>query len=580
MESLPGGVGNKVREIDPRVRRVFSDGRGRGVSCGVNRAQFNEAIVALMGCVLSEGGCSAAGGLSAAQAFNVYFWHAAGTVSSIFLSAARTRYRHSILLVGYSRISMSKATLGRSIGASNRNTAAFASTSSKSRATSAALSSSFRRRPIILALVLLSLTIYTLGTSSANYSPRGIIFKSSPTNRYQSEDGPEIGDYSPPSLSELRKLVGKNPTFLAKDSHSSFGYNNIRYIFEGTLLLARIMNRIPILPESIWCRKCAVASEICTEYSLRHISDRNSHMEELGVKWNEPGEAWKLGIEDFLDIPHLRRTYGPVLLLSEFLKLYSLPLESIEGSGHFNATTNVPSSLKLSILSNEEFEQPPYIRIDRFAPSWLSEGTKIDQGRGRLNRVNMTALLRETGEMVWKIEKMRSIVQRSTRGEWGEWEESELIGELEEIGVVALYTFSDLYVFLIPSFQNSAKIFLLPPPKMNSVTMSKALVTPSLEFSFLHTLRPLVPSLPEHSTSLLYIPGDLHDQRHPGALRFSTPQARDEFVEMVTEGIRPPRKIRELGRELVRKMDGLVEGRKWGGVHIRRGDFLGIGWSV
>lgn len=53
-ESLPGGVGNRVREMEPSVRRVFSDGRGRGVSCGVSKAQFKEAIVDSLGSVASS----------------------------------------------------------------------------------------------------------------------------------------------------------------------------------------------------------------------------------------------------------------------------------------------------------------------------------------------------------------------------------------------------------------------------------------------------------------------------------------------------------------------------------------------
>ena len=75
--------------------------------------------------------------------------------------------------------------------------------------------------------------------------------------------------------------------------------------------LATLSGRIPILPEAVWARGCAVdrcvgwesagwwqaaravegerqranvlRSEICTEHSLRHFGDRNQHEEELGA---------------------------------------------------------------------------------------------------------------------------------------------------------------------------------------------------------------------------------------------------------------------------------------------------------
>lgn len=109
--------------------------------------------------------------------------------------------------------------------------------------------------------------------------------------------------------------------------------------------LAKLTGRIPILPEVVWARACAVErcdsfppggdrvfgeiltvlvwedSEVCNQNSLRHFEHRNSHEEELGAseslgvfrfalsaheaeleritasEWNEDGEIWELGIE-------------------------------------------------------------------------------------------------------------------------------------------------------------------------------------------------------------------------------------------------------------------------------------------
>ncbi|KAL8276549.1 hypothetical protein RQP46_011039 [Phenoliferia psychrophenolica] len=161
------------------------------------------------------------------------------------------------------------------------------------------------------------------------------------------EDALPTPPVPPLSKEDLVALVGSDPKFLVKDSHAGFGYNNIRYMLESTINLASLTGRIPILPDSVWARGCAVQSEFCTEVSLRHFSDRNAPADELGANWIDNGEIWQLPIEvfsfpggleknsadqgqqDFLDIPHLRVTFGPVLTLREFFVLHDLELSQI-----------------------------------------------------------------------------------------------------------------------------------------------------------------------------------------------------------------------------------------------------------
>lgn len=112
--------------------------------------------------------------------------------------------------------------------------------------------------------------------------------------------------------------------------------------------------------------------------------------------------------------------------------------------------------------------------------------------------------------------------------------------------------------------------------------MNKALVTPSIEYTFLRSIRPFS-SLPTSSfstNSILYIPGDLHDLRHPGAIRFTTASARQQFIDIVQKTLRGPKGIREAGKIVVGRIKERVGGRGFVGAHSRRGDFLGLeGWS-
>lgn len=58
------------------------------------------------------------------------------------------------------------------------------------------------------------------------------------------------------------------------------------------------MNRIPVLPDSVWARSC-VAEDIeqCNQHSLAHSEHRNDHFKDVGIKWNQDGGVWKLPIE-------------------------------------------------------------------------------------------------------------------------------------------------------------------------------------------------------------------------------------------------------------------------------------------
>lgn len=112
--------------------------------------------------------------------------------------------------------------------------------------------------------------------------------------------------------------------------------------------------------------------------------------------------------------------------------------------------------------------------------------------------------------------------------------------------------------------------------------MNKALSRPTIEIALRSKTQALTATLsspPYNDTSIIYLQGNLHDQRKPGSVYFSTRKARDDFTEMVVNGIRAPKRIRILGERVAKRMEERVEGRRWVAAHLRRGDFVGIAWS-
>lgn len=119
----------------------------------------------------------------------------------------------------------------------------------------------FKKRPYTILSFLLFILFILLIPRPKNFSSNAnLTSPSSSLHDFElnSIDTEEV-EYTPLTKSQLLNLVGKNPSYLVKDSHASFGWNNIRFMIETTLILSKISNRIPILPESIWCRKCNVA---------------------------------------------------------------------------------------------------------------------------------------------------------------------------------------------------------------------------------------------------------------------------------------------------------------------------------
>lgn len=112
--------------------------------------------------------------------------------------------------------------------------------------------------------------------------------------------------------------------------------------------------------------------------------------------------------------------------------------------------------------------------------------------------------------------------------------------------------------------------------------MNKALARPSTELALRINVHPLTDTLaspPYSNASIVYLAGNLHDQRKPGGLHFASPAARQDFVDLVVRGVRAPPGVRALGARLAERMGARVEGRRWVAAHLRRGDFVGIAWS-
>ncbi|GAA5979011.1 hypothetical protein JCM10908_002772 [Rhodotorula pacifica] len=389
------------------------------------------------------------------------------------------------------------------------------------------------------------------------------------------DEDAEQPPYVRPRIEDLRNIVGDNPRYLTKDGWATYGYNNQRYMLEATLALARTAGRIPVLPDAVWARSCAVEpDDICAEKALIFYEHRNEHQDQVAAKWNEDGKAYKLGIEHFLDVPHLRRTYGPLLLYSEFLALYNLSNSLFDESLRWRPDRYTPAGLKSATLPDTLFQNDTFTRIDKPPPP--RSDAEIGFSGGRLEQLSRSKVEKTlSARPVWNVRAARDALQKEGVLESDGISDPALVRMLEPVGVVPLYTYSDY------------------------VLMNKALSHPTIELALASKVQALSTTLeakPYKDADIVYLAGNLHDQRKPGGVRFSTSEARDDFTNTIVRGLRAPREIRQVGERIAERMKARVvaaaaaeggnskqkqEKKKqlWMAAHLRRGDFVEIAWS-
>lgn len=268
-------------------------------------------------------------------------------------------------------------------------------------------------------------------------------------------------------------------------------------------------------------------------------------------------------VQNFLDIPHLRQTYGPLLTYTEYLHLYSIPPSLYDESLRWNVTNYTPEGFTTATMSEQVFQDRTFVRVDRpprvrSKDEIVADLPSVAGDGGDVPRLGPEAVMLALGaKPAWSLRAARDALR--SRGADGVAEDDErFLWQLEEAGAVPLWTYSD------------------------EVLMNKAMARPSTEVALLSSIRPLstaLSSAPYSNASIVYLSGNLHDQRKPGGVYFTSAHSRDAYTALVLSSIRAPRRIRKLGARLADKMGARVEGRRWVAAHLRRGDFVNIAWA-
>lgn len=150
--------------------------------------------------------------------------------------------------------------------------------------------------------------------------------------------------------------------------------------------------------------------------------------------------------QNFLDLPHLRRTYGPFLTISEFFDLYQLPSADYDQTQVWNATTYNPEGLTTSTVPADVFQNRTFVRVDGKIPS-----SDVDDENDGADGFTAAEVQKALGSRVtWTIPNAKEAL-RKAGAHVEALNEGELLSRLTALGAVPLYTFDDECGCFLPS---------------------------------------------------------------------------------------------------------------------------------
>jgi len=107
----------------------------------------------------------------------------------------------------------------------------------------------------------------------------------------------------------------------------------------------------------------------------------------------------------------------------------------------------------------------------------------------------------------------------------------------------------------------------------------KHVVMPIRQVAQRTSLRGFIEDYHHVDADVVLLAGETHLNRKPGQMRFTTHSMQELFQNLVIHHVVPLDKVYELARKLDFRIAAINDGRQWIASHIRRGDFVTVGWA-
>ncbi|KAI9439114.1 hypothetical protein H4582DRAFT_1813373 [Lactarius indigo] len=440
-----------------------------------------------------------------------------------------------------------------------------------------------------IAFILTSLIAY--GAFFSPHTPSWRFLNWHPPSRF----GPDsvLDDPSPPSqssspisdfltLEQIRDIVAPTRGFFSRDYSLNLGWNNVRYIIEAALLQAELLNRTLVIPSFVYARACEYNITVCSDYAPMVNMDDATGLDHWRIFPADQQMGFRIPISVIVNMTHLRNRQ-PVITASEYLRLHGQDPESESSSGfwprqsyhtHPNVfETNKTKTPSLFVIENDWYEPRGTIRVD-YIPEAMKRRGKLERHPGPNNYdgstkywppLESTELSRDLVEtlrwhnsaMAWYVAKY--VVESSDLDGEVNFDDDGTVEELLNAhGFEVLHTFRNVL----------------------DADFAKTIVSRLKEVVQRSSIRGFRDDYHDVDADVVVLAGETHINTKPGAMRFTEELRRNRYASTVVHSLIPPQKVLDLAEVLSSRMHLRTEGRMWMGAHMRRGDFLRIGWVM
>ncbi|KAH7905045.1 hypothetical protein BJ138DRAFT_967271, partial [Hygrophoropsis aurantiaca] len=370
-------------------------------------------------------------------------------------------------------------------------------------------------------------------------------------------------------------IVAGTRGYYARDYSIGLGWNNMRYIIEASLFHGSLLNRTVIIPSFVYARACEYPNAVCAAYFPMVNRGDAVNSDEWRKLPEEQQMGWRVPMSTMINITHLRRTQ-PVLLVSEYLRLHNLSADLEASNGQwdtekyhqnpsvFDIGARGPPSLK--VIDNWWYDPRRLNRVDSIPDDMKRRGDwNVSKGEyGTWNKKEKTdiylnlqsALPKKGRQNVLGWDQARSILQN--HGIVGISSDEGFEMKLRDNGWEVLYTYDGAI----------------------GMDFVKNVVNPIRQVAPRDSIRGYVEDYRRFDADVLLLKGEIHFERKPAGLRFTTTDSRDNFSRLVLFEIHPIDSVKRLSAAMDKAMTERNGGRMWMGAHMRRGDFVLYNWTM
>ncbi|KAF8481624.1 hypothetical protein DFH94DRAFT_825446 [Russula ochroleuca] len=353
----------------------------------------------------------------------------------------------------------------------------------------------------------------------------------------------------------------------SRDYSLNLGWNNMQYIIDAALLQSILLNRTLVLPSFIYARACEFHIAACADYAAmvnRGDAVGSEEWRELPI---EQQMAFRIPISVMLDLRHLRARH-PVITVSEYLRLHGQDPDSESSNGSwlresYHTYPNVFESNRTktpspSIIHHHWYDPSGTTRVD-YIPKEMKEW-------GNWERYSSSDILESGG--YWPFMVPTNISRRLVNAtpenavvmDWDTAKDALRSSELDPEDVLNANGWEVLHTFSSHEFG-----------------LEKTIVQPMKQVVLRSSIRGFKDDYHHVDSDVVLLAGETHLRRKPGSMRFTEDQSR---ASMVVYELRLPPPVLALGEILATRMRQLSGGRLWMGVHMRRGNFVQMGWVM